>query len=713
MTRITRLKCISAGMMIFCFLLIGTAFAEKANPQTKATYTISGITLDQTADGLQLVIQGRTPPTYTMYELFDPLRIVLDIADAKLVDSSALPVNLPQGPVQDIKNIALTDQDPAIARLEIYLSGDPAYTIERKGNNIVVSFAKTMPLPPQLEQAAPETTEAAPQQSATIASPTTHPASQLQDIEIDTTNPAETRVFIKTDGPITDFKKAHLVKGGGRPARMYIDLANVALPRGNTLQHTVGTALGKIRAAQRNSAVRIVFDSGLKDLFTYELENRADGLLVKIAEPSAPVAAPIVAGLINQPASKQSATKKQGAAKKIESRQGEAKTLPSPSEPEPSLSAEVAPPEVIAAAAPEAITQELIVPKFSSAKVKPKNIAAKPFPASKADKADKSAPPAQKVSAKTSKADSFAFAGYEKQKITVDFFKIDLHNVFRLFGEISGQNIVVDEEVKGTLTLALNDIPWDFALDIILNLKDLQKEERFNTIVISPKSKQFQWPKAATEAVAVKGGENLEAISVKQRLETPKGVIEAKALIQQATAAEKSNQYEKALALYEAAFSSWPENAGLASRISSLCLTQLGMSAKAVHYAKATLTLEPANAGAALQAAIGSANMKKTEAAKAYFDLAISGETPPSEALISYASFAEEYQSYNGALALLARHEALFGDTLDTLVAKARILDKLGHSAQAVAAYNAVLLSGYTVPEDLQQFIKGRIAAAN
>ena len=138
---ITRLKCISAGLMIFCFLLSGTTFAQKPVSQTKTTYTISGITLDKTADGLQLVVQGRTPPTYTMYELFDPLRIVLDIADAKLVDSAVLPANLPQGPVQSIKNIALTDQEPAIARLEIYLSDDTAYTIERKGNNIVVSFA--------------------------------------------------------------------------------------------------------------------------------------------------------------------------------------------------------------------------------------------------------------------------------------------------------------------------------------------------------------------------------------------------------------------------------------------------------------------------------------------------------------------------------------------------------------------------------------------
>jgi len=698
---ITRLKCISAGLMIFCFLVTGTTFAQKTGSQTKAAYTISGITLDQTADGLQLVVQGGTPPTYTMYELFDPLRIVLDIADARLLDSTAIPVNLPQGPVQEIKNIALTDQDPAIARLEIYLSDDPAYTIERKGNNIVVSFAKTMPLAAHIEQAATEPE----QQPAPAVSPQSHPASMLEDIEIDTTNPAETRVFIKTNGPITDFQKAHLVKRGALPARMYIDIANVVLP-GKMLQHTVGTALGKIRAAQRNSAVRIVFDSGLKELFTYELENRPDGLLVKIAEPSAPMAAPVVAGIMKHSAPPNT----------TEARQPETKMLPAQSQPAHSLSAaELAPPAASAPAAPvqEAIAPELIVPKFAStAKAKPKSVAAKPSPEPKTAKGTASAP-SQKASEKTAKADSFAFAGYEKQKITVDFFKIDLHNVFRLFGEISGQNIVVDEGVSGTLTLALNDIPWDFALDIILNLKELQKEERFNTIVISPKTKQFQWPKAATEAVSIKGGEKIEALSVKQRLETPKGVVEAKSLIQQATAAEKSGQLEKALSLYESAFNNWPENAQLASRIASLCLTQLGLNAKAVHYAKATLTLEPANAEAALQAAIGSANMKKTEAAKTYFDLAISGETPPSEALISYASFAEEYQSYNGALALLDRHEALFGDTLDTLVAKARILDKLGHSAQAAAAYNAVLLSGYAVPEDLRQFIKGRIAAAN
>ncbi|PKN44441.1 MAG: hypothetical protein CVU58_09520, partial [Deltaproteobacteria bacterium HGW-Deltaproteobacteria-16] len=334
----------------------------------------------------------------------------------------------------EIKNIALTDQDPAIARLEIYLSDDPAYTIERKGNNIVVSFAKTMPLPAHLEQTATEPE----QQPAPAVSPQSRPASMLEDIEIDTTNPAETRVFIKTNGPVTDYQKAHLVKRGTLPARMYIDIANVVLP-GRMLQHTVGTALGKIRAAQRNSAVRIVFDSGLKELFTYELENRPDGLLVKIVEPSAPMAAPVVAGIMKHSAPP----------KTTEARQPEAIMLPAQPEPAPSLSvAELAPPETSVVSAPaaplqEAIAPELIVPKFTStAKAKPKSVAGKPSPENKTAKGVASAP-SQKASEKTAKADSFAFAGYEKQKITVDFFKIDLHNVFRLFGEISGQNIVV------------------------------------------------------------------------------------------------------------------------------------------------------------------------------------------------------------------------------------------------------------------------------
>ena len=55
--------------------------------------------------------------------------------------------------------------------------------------------------------------------------------------------------------------------------------------------------------------------------------------------------------------------------------------------------------------------------------------------------------------------DSFSFSGYNNERISVDFYKIDLHNVFRLFRQITDLNIIVDEAVNGSITLALTDVP--------------------------------------------------------------------------------------------------------------------------------------------------------------------------------------------------------------------------------------------------------------
>ena len=127
-------------------------------------------------------------------------------------------------------------------------------------------------------------------------------------------------------------------------------------------------------------------------------------------------------------------------------------------------------------------------------------------------------------------SDEFGYAGYDKQAITVDFYKIDLHNVFRLFGEISGMNIVIAQGVSGTLTLALDNVPWDFVLDVILNLKNLKVEERFNTLVISPKSKNFEWPEHQAESLAVKKDAIVfeESLKIVKQTEMPPEEIESR-----------------------------------------------------------------------------------------------------------------------------------------------------------------------------------------
>lgn len=70
-------------------------------------------------------------------------------------------------------------------------------------------------------------------------------------------------------------------------------------------------------------------------------------------------------------------------------------------------------------------------------------------------------------------------------RVTFDFYNADLHNVFRLLGEVGQVNIIVGEEVKGKATISLKDIPWDQALDMILNSNRLIKVTDGKNIRIS------------------------------------------------------------------------------------------------------------------------------------------------------------------------------------------------------------------------------------
>ena len=62
---------------------------------------------------------------------------------------------------------------------------------------------------------------------------------------------------------------------------------------------------------------------------------------------------------------------------------------------------------------------------------------------------------------------------------------VDLKDFFRLIHEISGLNVVLDPNVKGTLTIVLDDVPWDQALDIVLKNNDLARQLEGNVLRIA------------------------------------------------------------------------------------------------------------------------------------------------------------------------------------------------------------------------------------
>jgi type IV pilus assembly protein PilQ len=76
---------------------------------------------------------------------------------------------------------------------------------------------------------------------------------------------------------------------------------------------------------------------------------------------------------------------------------------------------------------------------------------------------------------------------YTGEPISVNLKDVDLKDFFRLIHEISGLNVVLDPNVKGTLTIVLDEVPWDQALDIVLQNNGLDKQLNGNVLRVATK----------------------------------------------------------------------------------------------------------------------------------------------------------------------------------------------------------------------------------
>ncbi len=507
---------IFSALCSLCLFFPNAAFAEVTD-QKGISYHIEDIQTKVLKDSLSITISGTTPPAFTTRKLYDPSRLVMDIANVELKDTLRLNNLIPQNNFVDLQTSVLKNQNPTITRLEFQLKGDLQHNVERHNHNLIVHFSAT-----------PTNIESVPQ-----------------------------------------------------------------------------------------------------------------SLAVAVQE-------------------------KEGA-------------------PEKSVATDATLEELIDSSEAAAISTNQIQSEASR----------------------------ETLETATSLKDKFQFSGYTKKRISVDFYKIDLHNVFRLFRQISDLNLIVDESVQGTLTLALNDVPWDFALDIILNLTDLEKEERFNTIVIYPKDKAFVWPDRSEDNLSFEADIEIveqEALIIQRSANQPKEIMLAKEFHRKAIAEEKNENFENAADLYIKAFELWPSNNKLSNKLAALYLVNLGINAKAAFYSQKSLEIKPDDTVAALTAAIAFANMEKLAQAGEYFVQSISESPPRKEALLSYAAFNENNEKPAAALKILDKYHTHYGETVNTMVAKARIYDKLALTEKANAEYKAIFNSGFPIRPDLKRFIENRIS---
>ena len=414
-----------AGVCLFAAVL---ALATWAPAQEGTPTTITDIRQESTDRSTRLIVECTGPLAYTYYSP-DPLTLVVDIPE---VDASQVParVNVGTREVESLRVTSLARADGRnLARVEVRLASLVPYQIYSKDKALNLVFERPASLASAPEPAAPAAPAPA---SVAAAAPPPEPvaAGVLTPVE-PPTGPRATRIVSVSRDELGGLL-AFTVKADGRlkyrdflipnPDRLVLDFADVTA-RASVRTIDVGedpvrrVRLGQF-SAESPKVARLVLD--LTQTAPYRIIDGADGVRIVFGESGepAPVAhAPLAAMRAPEPAAPAAAATALPAA---------AEPLALPLLPEPQAPAPPSAPAE-AAAAPE----------------------------------------------RANIGTACGITGDLGTPISLDFKDGDLQDIFRLFSDISGLNVVVNPGVTGKVTLKLNEVPWARALELILKTNKL------------------------------------------------------------------------------------------------------------------------------------------------------------------------------------------------------------------------------------------------
>jgi type IV pilus assembly protein PilQ len=453
------------------------AVAEPVSAQDRSGAAISDIRQESGPRSTRLVVESTGPLAYTYYSP-DPLTLVVDLPE---VDASKVPPRINVG-TREVESLRVTTMARAdgrsLARIEVRLANLVPYQIYSKDKSLNLVFErparasnepvelKAGPKEAKIEPApAPAAAPAAPEPTPTVAE-NDKPAAQPAPAQPQAASPetqatrrraaaavsagasapapkhatpaarilgvthegegAQLTITVRADGAL-QYQDFFL----GNPDRLVIDFKDVvsrAPVRGMDIQQG---PVRRVRIAQFSAVApkvaRLVLD--LQERAPYRIVEAADGVKIAFGDGGAtPAPAPLAA------------------------------MRPEPTEPAPGP---ISPP----AAAPAPALPVPILPEPA------------PEPA-----------PVQEIVSK--EAFEAKVVGPEEKKFTgdpvnLDFKEGDILDIFRLFSDISGLNIVVNPGVTGKVTLKLNQVPWDQALDLILRANGLGYTREDNVIRIA------------------------------------------------------------------------------------------------------------------------------------------------------------------------------------------------------------------------------------
>jgi len=484
-------------------------------------------------DGPRVIVHGTSRPDYTVFKLADPARLVVDLASADVTQASA-PTAVHKDGIAGISVAQFDEGESRVGRVVVALEGDAKYDVATRENDLVVTIAPLAPAQPatQPAKARPEPVPAVPadpnlvltrEDSVEVASP----ARKLRAISV-AGDEEQAVVRLEADGPIGSFVLTEL----RNPGRLALDLPGM---KSSARHGTEGAGpLKGVRVARRADGVRVVLDAEGAAMPRYEVQRGPSGLRIsvgeaKVARGGTPTA--VVPAAAQHELDGIEAQPELAEIKAVDLRTDEGKTrvlvvLDHPvkfevTRPDPATAVLT----LHGAALPERLERNLdatalggpvtMLSSYRSPGTQGDvKIVASTRPGTP-DSIDavKGAltwrfggpqPVAQgqatQSAAKAGAAAELDDRNYTGRRVDFNVKDIDIKNLLGAVAEISKKNIIVADDVKGTVTIKLRNVPWDQALDIILKSKGLGREEVGNIIRVAPIATLRAEQKEAAEA---------------------------------------------------------------------------------------------------------------------------------------------------------------------------------------------------------------------
>lgn len=464
---------------------------------------VQGVNVHEDSGKLVIDLQTQGTPTFKSFELENPHRIVVEVMNAELGAKQRL-FTVDRANIKSIRLSQVSGASAKTVRVIFATTGKTPYTLKGEENAVRM----VLPQPEKsVEKISP------PNSTSNVVGAQNRPATIVRGMESHKEGD-DFIVFIRADG-VLRYKTFDL----DHPNRLVVDLSEVILRSANRSINVKEGDVVAVRMSQFSSGksptVRVVLEGSRK--LNYKAESSSEGLTLVLPsskvslsqvgkvssnlepKPAKPAPEPQWASLkapdltvLDNPVQTQPAsppTDWMSLPEKLQAPNRAVVNLENIAQihrPDPSVELvryeSIRPPEPTGASAKNTDASKNVTPPVrEKTEIAPQAVAelqAAPAPS----QTSTAGPPAPaQINTIINQPPPTV---NPSDIISLDLRDVDIRDFFRLIHEVSGLNIILDPSVRGNLTIALKDVPWEQALDIVLRNNQLGKQLEGNVLRI-------------------------------------------------------------------------------------------------------------------------------------------------------------------------------------------------------------------------------------